>query len=105
MTAKQRRRREVGHLGQPQVRRGIIAEMLATLPICYYCSATLTEDTATLDHYMPASLGREFARDRNNLVLSCDWCNTFKGDKIPGQRWEPEVLGKLEALRLELLTA
>jgi CRISPR/Cas system Type II protein with McrA/HNH and RuvC-like nuclease domain len=54
---------------------------------CVYCGLDLKADydrfmMATLDHLVPGSKGA-FARDLENLVLSCRACNCFKGDFVP----------------------
>lgn len=52
---------------------------------CAYCQITLTDDTRTLDHYIPVSLGGQNAL--GNLRLCCRECNVKKKD-IPGPLWE-----------------
>jgi 5-methylcytosine-specific restriction endonuclease McrA len=54
---------------------------------CVYCGLDLKADydrfmMATEDHLVPGSRGT-YARDLENLVLSCRTCNSLKGNFIP----------------------
>jgi hypothetical protein len=60
--------------------------------VCAYCEDPLTDDTRTLDHYIPVSLG-----GRNvlgNLRLCCRQCNARKKN-IPGPIWDLMRYGKV----------
>lgn len=46
---------------------------------CFYCSKELTEDEKTVDHKLPVSKGG--TNEMNNLVISCQKCNSQKGDQ------------------------
>lgn len=48
---------------------------------CQYCSKKLTIGTMTMDHVHPKSRGGENTWE--NLVTSCQRCNTTKGDRTP----------------------
>ena len=62
----------------PSFRLGTIrAYLLWENPHCYYCGATVSEDTSTLDHKQPLSRGG--TNKRKNLVLCCQPCNQDKG--------------------------
>lgn len=52
-------------------------------PTCKYCGIILTVETATIDHVIPMSKGGTNAKD--NLVLSCQKCNSQKGSKLAWQ--------------------
>lgn len=54
---------------------------------CVYCGLDLKADydrfmMATEDHLVPGSKGT-YARDLENLVLSCRTCNSLKGNFVP----------------------
>lgn len=50
-------------------------------PHCHWCRRPLTLRKATLDHFLPRSLG---GRDRfENIVLACMPCNTTRGCRRP----------------------
>ena len=60
--------------------------------ICGYCECELTDSTGTIDHIIPQSRWKDFARrglvknqkhvnDWKNVVASCKKCNAKKGDK------------------------
>jgi hypothetical protein len=46
---------------------------------CYYCGERVTEENATLDHYIPVSKGGDNSLD--NLKTSCLICNSIKSGK------------------------
>lgn len=50
---------------------------------CAYCGKQIAYVDATLDHYMPKSLGG--TNRRGNLRLSCKPCNAKKGDMSPSE--------------------
>ena len=45
---------------------------------CFYCTAPLSKETATVDHVVPKSLGG--GNNVNNLVVSCKSCNLLKAN-------------------------
>lgn len=47
--------------------------------ICQYCRDKVTQESATLDHYIPQSKGGKNTKD--NLKTSCLICNSIKCDK------------------------
>lgn len=47
--------------------------------LCWYCSTTLTPDTATIDHIVPWS--QRGGHDVANLALACAGCNWAKMDR------------------------
>jgi len=47
---------------------------------CQYCGIDLTLSTATMDHVLPVSKGGPTTFE--NVVTSCQPCNTAKGDKL-----------------------
>jgi 5-methylcytosine-specific restriction endonuclease McrA len=57
--------------------------------LCQYCKAQVPKDKLTIDHIIPKSRRREFclsSREINgwdNIVTSCQSCNTFKDDRTP----------------------
>lgn len=62
---------------------------------CAYCHDALTDETRTVDHWLPASRGGSNALD--NLLLACVRCNSLKGS-IPGPAFD--LMIRLGLLRL-----
>lgn len=62
---------------------------------CRYCGVPLTKAEGTADHYIPKSLGGK--TNFRNIVLSCNSCNSNKGNEEPTGKWhldvEPSVPG------------
>lgn len=50
---------------------------------CFYCGVQLKKTEATLDHYIPKSLGG--SNGKMNLKLCCFGCNQKKASMLP---WE-----------------
>ena len=79
-------------MSKPRIKRRIFEREAGK---CYYCykslkirgriqdGKTVPSDTATLDHVIPKSFGKEFDKPWN-LVLSCGKCNRRKDNKYPG---------------------
>ncbi len=67
-----------------QNRASVIAEVAerdcgdASRYWCWYCTIPLAYDEVTLDHATPLAKGRKF-HNRENIRLSCAWCNHTKG--------------------------
>lgn len=61
--------------------RKVKCRMLRRDSKCHYCRCNLTEDTATVDHFIPLSKGG--LDNPNNRVLACDGCNKGKADAMP----------------------
>ena len=58
--------------------------------ICAYCDCDLEnapDIRHAIDHVMPLSRGG--TNDLDNLVMSCQPCNSSKGDKILDEEWTP----------------
>jgi hypothetical protein len=60
-------------------------------PGCFYCRIGLTENDATLDHFIPLVAGGVNALE--NLRVACYPCNQAKGDSVPAKelRWMPRL--------------
>jgi 5-methylcytosine-specific restriction endonuclease McrA len=56
--------------------------LLRKNPICMWCGARLTEETATLEHVIPRARGG--ADSRNNYALACEGCNHGRGHAMNG---------------------
>lgn len=50
-------------------------------PFCYWCTARLAQELATVDHVVPLSRGG--LDNANNKVLACGKCNHDRADKMP----------------------
>ena len=50
---------------------------------CFWCSAALTTQTLTIDHYIPLSRGG--SNKIKNLRLSCRICNQNRGNALPSE--------------------
>ena len=61
--------------------------------LCYYCGERVTEENATLDHYIPVSLGGSNSPD--NLFTSCLVYNSVKS----GKRYEEAAPLILKSIR------
>jgi len=61
--------------------------------LCHYCGERVTEENATLDHYVPISQGG--ANSQDNLVTSCLVCNSVKS----GKRYEEAAPLILKSIR------
>lgn len=55
---------------------------------CFYC-ARLLSGSYTLDHFIPISKGG--ARDKQNVRISCQPCNSRKGNRLPTDRLMSEL--------------
>ena len=71
--------------------RRLKAKLLGKDPRCHYCRKTLTNETATLDHFFPLSRGGTW--EQANIKLACKRCNGAKSDRIPlghraSRRWQ-----------------
>lgn len=64
--------------------------------ICHYCGQKVTEDNATLDHFVPISKGGDNSKE--NLFTSCLECNSIKS----GKSYEEAVPALLERLKKKL---
>ncbi len=56
--------------------------------LCAYCTITESEASSirfTIDHYEPQNAKPELKNEYDNLMWSCDSCNTRKGDRCPPQ--------------------
>lgn len=62
--------------------------LLRLLPLCQYCF-TLMDGTPTIDHVVPLIRGGQHSQ--NNLLASCQPCNSSKGDKLPSE-WSGRLL-------------
>lgn len=51
--------------------------------MCQYCETLLTKEESTIDHVLPRSRGGLTSWE--NCVLSCNTCNTKKGNKTPSE--------------------
>lgn len=58
-------------------------------PQCTYCLRHITLNEATLDHIMPRSKGGK--GNKENRCLSCQECNSLKGNRVD---WEPGCRAK-----------
>jgi len=68
-------------------------KLLANSPYCYWCiqkgsETKLTLETSTADHVIP--LHRGGLDNMNNIVLSCEPCNTERGHDMPEikRKWD-----------------
>lgn len=61
-----------------QIPEWIKVRMLNQNPHCKWCGATLTRQTATIEHLAPLSKGG--TNDEHNLALACVTCNRERGD-------------------------
>lgn len=50
---------------------------------CWLCYCYVDEDSASLDHVLPRSMGGSNAQV--NLRLAHKWCNSVRGNAFPGQ--------------------
>lgn len=48
---------------------------------CFWCECRLTQETITIDHYIPLSLGG--SNETENLRLACYGCNQKRGNAMP----------------------
>jgi hypothetical protein len=60
---------------------------------CYYCGDEVTEENATLDHYIPVSKGGDNSPE--NLKTSCIICNSIKSGKT-FEEAAPLILRRLQ---------
>jgi len=63
---------------RPLVRRFLLCMQENT---CFYCFTEITEKTATIDHFVPLSLGGD--DEQTNMVACCRRCNQRKGNMMP----------------------
>lgn len=62
-------------------RRVLLYEMFGKQ--CFYCDLSMEFRAARVDHQIPRS--KHGSNHRSNLVLSCEPCNTAKGNRMPTQ--------------------
>ena len=55
---------------------------------CFHCLKKLEKGKADVDHFLP--LARNGRHEKNNLVLSCEYCNSSKWSKLYLKEWLPE---------------
>jgi len=61
---------------------------------CAYCGVMV--DKPSIDHFIPKFLAPDLANDLNNLIISCNECNYYKGKKFPeSEDGEPLLLHPL----------
>ncbi|OPL07915.1 MAG: hypothetical protein AVO33_03335 [delta proteobacterium ML8_F1] len=50
--------------------------------LCYHCLKPLKMNQVNIDHYLPRARGGK--DEIYNYVLSCQRCNKYKGERVPG---------------------
>ena len=50
---------------------------------CCYCNKKISEQKATIEHFIPLSMGKEIAENPDNLTICCRSTNQFFGDMHP----------------------
>lgn len=53
---------------------------------CFYCGKKLKKDEFNLDHFIPKSMKRKSADNRENLVVCCPETNTFFDNMHPAEK-------------------
>ena len=69
---------------------------------CVWCSQTLTESTASVDHVICSAAGG--SNWKGNLLPACKRCNIKRGDKI-AEQWLVECLQKGYTVKLKAIKA